>query len=91
MGGIVAGAVVGSIAVVAIFVFGWYKIRTHRQNNVTQDIQQQRMEQYPPTSPVRDTVDTYYDKGFAQTGAVDPRDSVVQPESGFSGNLQYGV
>jgi hypothetical protein len=48
VGGIVAGAVVGGIAVVAILVFGWYKIRTHRpaQNSLAQNSPQDVVQQY---------------------------------------------
>lgn len=34
IGGIVAGAVVGGVVVIAIIVFGWYKIRTHRSREI---------------------------------------------------------
>jgi hypothetical protein len=36
IGGIVAGALVGGIAIGAILVFGWYKVTTHRQRSGTQ-------------------------------------------------------
>jgi hypothetical protein len=44
VGGIVAGAVVGGIAIFAILVFGWYKVKTHhpaiRPENFDQESRQ---------------------------------------------------
>ena len=32
MGGIVAGAVVGGVAITSIIAFAWYKVQTHRSS-----------------------------------------------------------
>ena len=90
VGGIVGGAVIGTVAVVGIIVFGWYKIRT-RSNTRSQAFNQQYYQSpiapnYPPEnkrSEVADPLPTWR-IGIINYGGMPESDF---SEKGMSGNL----
>jgi hypothetical protein len=92
IGGIVAGSVVGGIAVVAILVFGWYKVqrmRVERIDNAQPVGYNPPQQGYPP---VKETVPENY-----PTSPNDPGEPLGAPlNEPMSGNnfasarLRYG-